>query len=92
MGRSTGWPTPTCCPRPFPRPSIYTYDWNANYFEDAPVQTLLGQADTLLGLVANGRSAERPLIFVASCFGGLVLAEVRLPGMPKDYLSNRRRP
>lgn len=60
-----------------PESRIFAYDWNANYFEDAPVQTLLGHADTLLGLVAESRgSRTRPIIFVASCFGGLILAEV----------------
>jgi len=66
-------------PAAVPQASIYTYDWNANYFKDAPVQTLLGHADNLLGLLAvEGRGSERPIIFVASCFGGLILAEVSL--------------
>ncbi|VBB80786.1 Putative protein of unknown function [Podospora comata] len=63
-------------PAALPKARIYTYDWNANYFENAPVQTLLGHADTLLGLIAEGRGSQtRPIIFVASCFGGLILAE-----------------
>ncbi|KAK4116036.1 hypothetical protein N656DRAFT_786535 [Canariomyces notabilis] len=63
-------------PAALPEARIYTYDWNANYFEDAPVQTLLGHADTLLGLVSEGLGPQmRPIIFIASCFGGLVLAE-----------------
>ncbi|KAH8894691.1 hypothetical protein GQ53DRAFT_821051 [Thozetella sp. PMI_491] len=67
-------------PAAVPEARIFTYDWNANYFQDATVQTLLGRADTLLALLAAERAAERgpkmrPIIFVASCFGGLVLAE-----------------
>ncbi|KAK4653773.1 hypothetical protein QC762_0087050 [Podospora pseudocomata] len=63
-------------PAALPKACIYTYDWNANYFANAPVQTLLGHADTLLGLIAEGRGSQtRPIIFVASCFGGLILAE-----------------
>ncbi|KAK4651792.1 P-loop containing nucleoside triphosphate hydrolase protein [Podospora pseudocomata] len=63
-------------PAALPKARIYTYDWNANYFANAPVQTLLGHADTLLGLIAEGRGSQtRPIIFVASCFGGLILAE-----------------
>ncbi|KAK4222255.1 hypothetical protein QBC38DRAFT_460598 [Podospora fimiseda] len=63
-------------PAALPTTHIFTYDWNANYFADAPVQTLLGHADTLLGLIAEGRRSQtRPIIFVASCFGGLILAE-----------------
>jgi hypothetical protein len=64
-------------PAAVPQARIYTYDWDANCFQDAPVQTLLGHADNLLALVAGERgSRERPMIFVASCFGGLILAEV----------------
>ncbi|KAK0639874.1 hypothetical protein B0T16DRAFT_383637 [Cercophora newfieldiana] len=63
-------------PAALPSARIFTYDWNANYFADAPVQTLLGHADTLLGLIAAGRGSQtRPIIFIASCFGGLILAE-----------------
>ena len=64
-------------PAALPKPRIFTYDWNANYFGDAPVQTLLGHADTLLGLVAEVHGSQsRPIIFIASCFGGLIVAEV----------------
>ncbi|KAK0711611.1 hypothetical protein B0H67DRAFT_296663 [Lasiosphaeris hirsuta] len=67
-------------PAALPKARIFTYDWNANYFADAPVQTLLGHADTLLGLVAEGRDSQtRPIIFVTSCFGGLILAEEGSP-------------
>jgi hypothetical protein len=63
-------------PAAVPDASIFTYDWNANYFEDAPVQTLLGHADSLLAHTKGIQSSSnRPIIFVASCFGGLVLAE-----------------
>ncbi|KAK7927855.1 kinesin light chain 3 [Apiospora marii] len=65
-------------PAAIPEARIYTYDWNAKAFDNAPVQTLLGHADTLLGLITAERgqdAQDRPLLFVASCFGGLVLAE-----------------
>ncbi|KAK8127988.1 hypothetical protein PG984_009096 [Apiospora sp. TS-2023a] len=65
-------------PAAIPGARIYTYDWNAKAFDNAPVQTLLGHADTLLGLITAERgqdAQDRPLLFVASCFGGLVLAE-----------------
>lgn len=66
-------------PAVIPEARIYTYDWNANIFDHAPVQTLLDHADNFLGHIAEERShstTNRPLVFVASCFGGLVLAEV----------------
>ncbi|KAK3935926.1 putative kinesin light chain [Diplogelasinospora grovesii] len=64
-------------PEAVPEARIFTYDWDANFFENAPVQTLLGHADNLLALVlAESRGSEiRPIIFIASCFGGLVLAQ-----------------
>lgn len=83
-----------------PEARVFTYDYNANYHSEAPVETLLGHADTLLKLLNHERSRVkihtvifgslsalttgqdqsnlRPLVFVASCFGGLVLAEVSL--------------
>ncbi|RYP20805.1 hypothetical protein DL767_009390 [Monosporascus sp. MG133] len=66
----------TMLPAVVPEARIFTYDWDANYFENAPVQTLLGHADNLLALIAAEHGPlPRPVIFVASCFGGLVLAE-----------------
>ncbi|RYP16975.1 hypothetical protein DL765_004817 [Monosporascus sp. GIB2] len=66
----------TMLPAAVPEARIFTYDWDANYFENAPVQTLLGHADNLLALIAAEHGPlPRPIIFVASCFGGLVLAE-----------------
>lgn len=64
-------------PAAVPEATIYTYDWNASFLGDAPVVTLQGHADMLLDLVAHREPTGRPIIFIASCFGGLVLAEVR---------------
>jgi hypothetical protein len=64
-------------PSAVPEARIYTYDWDSNCAQDASVNTLLGHADNLLALVAGEQAPrDRPIIFVASCFGGLVLAEV----------------
>ncbi|KAI0855015.1 ARM repeat-containing protein [Xylaria cubensis] len=55
---------------------ISTYDWNANYDHDSPDDTLLGHADGLLESLRIQRSENEsndPIIFVASCFGGLLL-------------------
>jgi hypothetical protein len=66
-------------PAVIPNARIFTYDWDANYFRDAAVETLLGHGKTLLNLVAQRPGpdvATRPLLFIASCFGGLILAQV----------------
>ncbi|KAH7215414.1 hypothetical protein DER44DRAFT_820271 [Fusarium oxysporum] len=79
-------------PAAIPEARIFTYDWNANYFKNAPVQALLGHADTLLTHLLKDRGRERrPIIFVASCFGGLILAEAinraaQLESVYKDIL------
>ncbi|KAI1455134.1 hypothetical protein F4805DRAFT_290543 [Annulohypoxylon moriforme] len=63
-------------PASIPNARIYTYNWNARAFNDAPVQTLLGYADNLLALVEGEQVPNpRPIVFIASCFGGLILAE-----------------
>jgi hypothetical protein len=74
---------PDMLPAATPKARIFTYDWDANYFKDAPVQTLLGHADTLLSHVSDrskvslsGKMTTPPVIFIASCFGRLILAEV----------------
>ncbi|RYP11798.1 hypothetical protein DL767_010723 [Monosporascus sp. MG133] len=43
----------TMLPAAVPEARIFTYDWDANYFENAPVQTLLGHADNFLALIAT---------------------------------------
>ncbi|KAI1475868.1 hypothetical protein F4774DRAFT_395594 [Daldinia eschscholtzii] len=64
-------------PAAAPDARIYTYDWNAKVFDNAPVETLLGHADNFLSLIEEERGvADRPILFIASCFGGLILAEV----------------
>ncbi|OTB16921.1 hypothetical protein K445DRAFT_57852, partial [Daldinia sp. EC12] len=63
-------------PAAAPEARIYTYDWNAKAFNNAPVQTLLGHSDNLLALLSEEHGTSgRPILFIASCFGGLVLAE-----------------
>lgn len=76
-------------PAAIPEARIFTYDWEANYFKDAPVQTLLDRADNLLThLRAERGKTERPLIFVASCFGGLILADVSDPETAELHVAN----
>ncbi|KAH7370292.1 armadillo-type protein [Rhexocercosporidium sp. MPI-PUGE-AT-0058] len=56
---------------------IFTYDWNANFDKYAAAQGLLGHADELLEKlhIRRSDSCNRPIIFVASCFGGLLLCK-----------------
>ncbi|KAI1357149.1 hypothetical protein F5Y08DRAFT_324892 [Xylaria arbuscula] len=71
---------PKMLPSKIPQARILTYDWNANYAEDASADRFQGHANALLNrLQQNRRDNERsnhPLVFIASCFGGLLLAKV----------------
>lgn len=66
-------------PSMVPHARIFTLDWNANYSSNAPVATILGQADRLLAVIfqdrQNRRSVNKPIIFIASCFGGILLMQ-----------------
>ncbi|KAH6967166.1 hypothetical protein EDB82DRAFT_542181 [Fusarium venenatum] len=66
-------------PSSMPYARILTYDWNANYDITASSDRFLGHADTLLDRVYVHREElcrlQTPVIFVASCFSGLLLAQ-----------------
>ncbi|QPC62822.1 hypothetical protein HYE67_005053 [Fusarium culmorum] len=66
-------------PSSMPHARILTYDWNANYDSTASSDGFLGHADTLLDRIYVNREElsrlQIPLIFVASCFSGLLLAQ-----------------
>ncbi|KAI0862783.1 hypothetical protein F4860DRAFT_512383 [Xylaria cubensis] len=61
-----------------PDSRILTYDWNAHYVKDASKDRFLGHADTLLEHIFQNRvetnRSRHPIIFIASCFGGILLA------------------
>ncbi|KAI6080921.1 hypothetical protein F4821DRAFT_250494 [Hypoxylon rubiginosum] len=66
-------------PEAMPEARVMTYDWNADYDRTASSDIFLGHADTLLDRIHINRKKtkrlDRPIIFVASCFGGLLLAK-----------------
>ncbi|CAG7557861.1 unnamed protein product [Fusarium equiseti] len=66
-------------PAVMPNARILTYDWNANYDKTASRHRFLGHADDLLRCIALDRKETKrrgiPLMFVASCFSGLLLAQ-----------------
>ncbi|KAL4725656.1 hypothetical protein ACLX1H_007806 [Fusarium chlamydosporum] len=61
-----------------PSARILTYQWNARYGDAAPSTPFNSQAIMLLEDIYTERffskRRERPIIFIASCFGGLLLA------------------
>lgn len=57
---------------------IFTYDWNANFDQDPSTTKLYGHSSTLLERLHIERQNNKdssPIIFVASCFGGLLLVK-----------------
>ncbi|EWG45917.1 hypothetical protein FVEG_15889 [Fusarium verticillioides 7600] len=68
-------------PKFLPNCRMLTYDWNANIDKDAETESLLGHADKLLlklSIEISKQKKRRPILFVASCFGGLLLAKALL--------------
>ncbi|KAJ2986541.1 hypothetical protein NUW58_g4975 [Xylaria curta] len=63
-------------PSVIPNARILTYDWNANYDKTASSDIFLGHADALLDRIHNRQ--QYPIIFVASCFSGLLLSKALL--------------
>jgi hypothetical protein len=59
-GRAVNWLCDAdMLPSAIPEGRIFTFDYNANYHTEAPVETLLGQADNLLNLLAHERKDVR---------------------------------
>ncbi|KAM0539542.1 hypothetical protein ACHAO7_012078, partial [Fusarium culmorum] len=84
-------------PKFMPDSRILTYQWNANYDAFASSDRFSGHAKTLLQDLHADRSDEGrshcPIIFIASCFGGLLLAQALViashptePGHRRDSL------
>lgn len=56
----------------------WVFDYNSDYSHDAQQVRIPGLARTLLNCIKNryDEFRSRKLIFVGSCFGGIVVAEV----------------
>ncbi|KAL8410420.1 hypothetical protein RB596_000194 [Gaeumannomyces avenae] len=69
-------------PARIPYSRILTYDWNANIGKDVSADFFHGHAEAFLHQLSRNRKdlsrSECPLIFVASCFGGLLLIKALL--------------
>lgn len=69
-------------PKVVPQARIWVYDYNSNcYTDNAQHVDILGLGDTFLEILWGAKDKDvgrRTLIFVGSCFGGVVVAQVRL--------------
>lgn len=59
---------------------IWAFDYNSNYSHDAQTVKIDGLAMALLNCMKDRRGDfdTRKIIFIGSCFGGVVIAEVRI--------------
>lgn len=59
---------------------IWAFDYNSNYSHDAQTVKIDGLATALLNFMKDRRDdfKSRKIIFIGSCFGGVVVAEVRI--------------
>ncbi|KAK4096559.1 hypothetical protein N658DRAFT_458518, partial [Parathielavia hyrcaniae] len=64
-------------PQYFPFARIYTYDWNAATISNANGQYFHHHAQEFLRAVSREQRGSRscPIIFIGSCYGGLILAK-----------------
>ena len=69
-------------PSVVPQARIWAYDYISNcYSDNAPEIDILGLGDSLLEILRGAHDkgvVKRLLVFIGSCFGGIVVAQVRL--------------
>ena len=68
-------------PEVVPQARIWAYDYNSScYSDNAPEVDILALGDTLLEILRGARDkgvGKRTIIFIGSCFGGILIAQVR---------------
>ena len=73
-------------PRVIPQARILAYNYNSNcYSNDAQEVDILGLGESFLETLWIERTKDvgkRPLVFLGSCFGGIVVVQVRLRVVP----------
>ena len=82
-GRAVNWLyDEDMLPAVLPQARIWTYDYNSScYSDNAQEVDVLGLGTVLFEILLGARDegvGERPLIFIGSCFGGIVVAQVGL--------------
>ncbi|KAH6957864.1 hypothetical protein BKA56DRAFT_680749 [Ilyonectria sp. MPI-CAGE-AT-0026] len=85
---------PDMLPSSMPTARILAYDWNADYDKGASSDIFLGHADAFLDRIHVDRSRRSrlhtPVIFIASCFGGLLLAKALVRATEQSHPRRER--
>ena len=81
-GRAVNWLEDTdMLPNVIPQARIWLYDYNSDcYSDNAQTVDLLGFGESFLEILWNSSDKEigtRQIIFIGSCFGGIVIVQVR---------------
>ena len=80
--RATNWLCDVdMLPRVIPQAQIWTYNYNFNcYSDNAQEVDILGLGETFVEILWGAKDKDvgnRLLLFIGSCFGGIVIAQVR---------------
>ncbi|CAG9986691.1 unnamed protein product [Clonostachys byssicola] len=87
---------PEMLPAAIPNSRIFTYEWNSGFDQNAAMKNMAEHADELLRQLYKLRTAPdstgpdgetRPIIFIAACFGGLLLLKALSQAVTIDYQS-----
>jgi hypothetical protein len=66
-------------PKVLPQARIWAFDYNFNYSSNAQHVSVMDLGQVFLDMVRgkkDGQLGERMLIFIGSCFGGIIVAQV----------------
>ncbi|CAH0057089.1 unnamed protein product [Clonostachys solani] len=95
--KGTNWlQDPEMLPAAIPNSRIFTYEWNSGFDQNAAMKNMAEHADELLRQLYKLRTATestgpdgetRPIIFIAACFGGLLLLKAFSQAVAEDYQS-----
>lgn len=81
-------------PEVIPQARIWVYDYNSNcYTDDAQQVDILDLGESFLDLLCSEKQrgiGKRPLIFIGSCFGGVLVAQVGISLYALSWISSSR--
>jgi len=66
-------------PKVLPQARIWAFDYNSNYSSNAQHVSIVDLGQVLLDMVHGKKDdqlGERTLVFIGSCFGGIIVAQV----------------
>lgn len=76
-GREVNWLTDEdMLPSVVPQARIWVFDYNSRYSSNAQVIRIKNLGDIFLSFISMEKLGTRPIVFIGSCFGGLIIAQV----------------